>query len=183
MKRSPRFRPAVERLESRELLAAAVWSGYGGNPQHTALSTVASQSLQTIRWSTPVDQNPQYSGTDLFIHYGSPSVTQANTVIVPIKTGATGGFEVEAFNGGTGSPLWTQTTDYIVPTSEWTPSFSGVLSSNGRYYFPGAGGTVYYINNPDTPGPASTARWLSSATRSTRTTSAHSTTTFKSTRP
>ena len=65
------------------------WQGYGLNPQHTALSPVASQSLGSILWQTPVDLNPQYNGDDLLIHYGSPLITAANTVIVPVKTGAT----------------------------------------------------------------------------------------------
>ena len=33
------------------------WSGYGGGPQHQALSKVASQFPQTIVWSTTVDVN------------------------------------------------------------------------------------------------------------------------------
>ena len=73
-----------------------VWGSYAGGPQHTANSPVASQALQAIHWQTPVDLDPQYSGNDLLIHYGSPLVTAANTVIVPVKTGTTGGFEVEA---------------------------------------------------------------------------------------
>jgi hypothetical protein len=151
--RASRFRPIVEHLESRELPAAPLWAGYAGNAQHAALSGVASQSLATIRWSTPVDLAPQYTGSgQLLIHYGSPSITQANTVIVPVKTGPAGGFEVEGFDGSNGSLLWTQRTDYIAPTSKWTPSFSGVLAANGSYIFPGAGGTVYFISNPDMPG-------------------------------
>jgi autotransporter-associated beta strand protein len=142
-------KPQVECLESRLLLS---WNGYAGNPQHTAVSSVASQALQTIHWETPVDLNPQYSGNDLFIHYGSPLVTNANTVIVPVKTGATNGFQVEAINGGTGAVKWTQTTDYLLPPHDWTPSYGPTLTSSGRLYFAGAGGTVYYVNNADTGG-------------------------------
>src|SRR5436309_2112697 len=40
------------------------WLGYGSNPQHTALSPTSAQSLQAIRWQTPVDLNPQYNGSD-----------------------------------------------------------------------------------------------------------------------
>jgi hypothetical protein len=66
-----------------------IWSGFAGNAQHTALSSVASQSLDGIRWRTPVDLSPQYTGNDLLIHYGSPLITGADTAIVPVKTGAT----------------------------------------------------------------------------------------------
>src|SRR5258708_2084126 len=52
----------------RAAVAAPVWSGYAGDAQHTAVSGVASQSLQSIRWQTAVDLNPQYSGNDLLIH-------------------------------------------------------------------------------------------------------------------
>jgi glucose/arabinose dehydrogenase len=78
------------------ITATPAWTGYGRDPQHTAVSPYASQALQSVAWQTPVDLNPQYtsSGT-LLIHYGSPLVTAANTVIVPVKTGATGGFRVE----------------------------------------------------------------------------------------
>jgi hypothetical protein len=112
---------------------------------------VASQPLQTIRWSTPVDLAPQYQGGELLIHYGSPLVTANNTVLVPVKTSATGAFRIEAHNGGTGQLMWQVTTDYTTPASSWTPSFSPVLTPQGRLYFPGAGGTVYYLDNPDSP--------------------------------
>ncbi len=125
------------------------WDGYAGDPQHTAVSAVASQALQAIHWETPVDLAPQLSGDELLIHYGSPSITAGNTVIVPVKTGATGGFEMEGINGATGAVKWTQTTDYTLPpmgqgaTYSWTPSYSGVIAGGTTLYYPGAGGTVY----------------------------------------
>src|SRR5262245_17420878 len=78
------------------------WSSYGHDAQHTAISSVASQPLNQIRWQTPVDLQPQYSGSSLLIHYGSPLVTAANTVIIPVKTGTTDGFKVEARRGSDG---------------------------------------------------------------------------------
>jgi hypothetical protein len=126
------------------------WNGYGHDAQHDAIASAPSQPLNRILWQTPVDLNPQYSGSELLIHYGSPSITRSNTVIVPVKTGATGGFEVEALAGATGATNWTQTTDYVLPAHDWTPSFSGVLTPKNRLYFPGGGGTVYFCDTPDT---------------------------------
>jgi hypothetical protein len=152
-----RRRPAlrVEPLEDRLLLDAG-WSGYAHDPQHTAISTVASQSLDLVGWQTPVDLNPQYSGGDLFIHYGSPLVTPNNTVIVPVKTGATGGFRLEGHNGQDGTLVWTQPTDYLLPPHNWTPSFSPAFTPTNQLYYQGAGGTVYVIDNADLPGSAPT---------------------------
>ena len=69
--------------------------------------------LNRIHWQTPVDLQPQYSGSELFVHYGSPLVTAHNTVIVPVKTGVAGGFRVEAREGSDGALKWSLTTDYI----------------------------------------------------------------------
>jgi len=35
------------------------WAGYGRDPAHTAQVTTGSQPLNQIRWSTPVDLQPQ----------------------------------------------------------------------------------------------------------------------------
>jgi hypothetical protein len=150
---APRRRPAlrVEPLEDRLLLDIG-WSGYAHDPQHTAISAVPSQSLDVVGWQTPVDLNPQYYGGDLYIHYGSPLVTPTNTVIVPVKTGATDGFRLEAHNGQDGTLLWMQSTDYLLPPHGWTPSFSPTLTPTNRLYYAGAGGTIYVIDNPDSPG-------------------------------
>jgi hypothetical protein len=125
------------------------WSGYGHDAQHTAISAVAAQPLQRIRWQAPLDLAPQYSGSSLLIHYGSPLVTAANTVILPVKTGATDGFRMEARRGSDGVLLYTLNTDYSLPPHNWVPSFGAVLSARNRVYYAGAGGTVYYRDSPD----------------------------------
>ncbi|HEY2146976.1 MAG TPA: hypothetical protein VGH32_03510, partial [Pirellulales bacterium] len=131
---------------------APVWDGYARDPQHSALSTIPSQPLSSILWQTPVDLNPQYSDGELLIHYGSPAVTAANTVIVPVKTGASDGFEIEGINGNNGSVLWTQPTDYQLPPHNWTPSYSPVLTPQNRLYYPGVGGSVYFRDNVNSAG-------------------------------
>jgi hypothetical protein len=57
------------------------WPGHALNAQHTAVSSVAAQPLSTIHWQTPVDLKPPTG--EIVIHYGSPLVTSAGTVIVP----------------------------------------------------------------------------------------------------
>jgi hypothetical protein len=125
------------------------WSGYGHDPQHTAVSAIAAQSLNKIHWSTPVDLNAP-GGGDLYIHYGSISVTAGNTVLVPVKTGTTDGFEVLAYTGSTGSLLYTLPTDYSLPANhDWIPPYTPALSLGTRLYYAGAGGSVYYRDLPN----------------------------------
>jgi hypothetical protein len=143
----------VSGLSSLSLVSnAQTWNGYAGDAQHTALSPVASQPLQEIHWRTRVDLSPQLLGGDLDAHYGSPIITAANTVIVPVKTGPVGGFELKAFNGANGSWMWTQNTDYSLPptqgefggtTYSWTPPYGPALANSTTLYYAGAGGTVY----------------------------------------
>jgi autotransporter-associated beta strand protein len=126
-----------------------VWDGYAENAQHTALSAIGSQPLQSVHWDTPVDLDPQYKYGDLYAHYGSPVITSANTVIVPVKTGPSSGFELNAYNGTTGNFMWTQPTDYTLPATnnyDWVPPYSPALSG-GTMYYAGNGGTVYERGN------------------------------------
>ncbi len=125
------------------------WSMLGHDQQHTALSRFAADTLSKIEWQTPVDLHPQYTGNLLYIHYGSPIVTRSNTVLIPVKTGTYNGFEVEAIAATTGATIWTQATDYILPAYTWVPSCGIALSPKNRVYFPGAGGTIYYRDTPD----------------------------------
>jgi hypothetical protein len=134
------------------------WSGHGHDPQHSGLAQVASRPLQRILWQTPVDVAKQYSGTSLLAHYGSALITRANTVIVPVKTGASGGFRVQGHDGVTGALQWTEATDYTLPSHNWVPHYCPALTPKNRLYFPGIGGTVYYRDRPDEAGNPSGSR-------------------------
>jgi hypothetical protein len=128
--------------------ADAQWNGYAGDAQHTALSAVPSLPLNGIRWSASVDHtNPT---EPILIHYGSPLVTAANTVLVPVRDTASV-YCLEARSATTGGLLWEVMTDYVnAPSSGgWVPSFAPTLTPGGRAYYQGIGGTVYRIDNPN----------------------------------
>ena len=127
------------------------WPSFGGNVQHTALGTIASQALSRLLWQTPVDLAPQYGGggSYLLTHYGSPVISARNTVIVPVKTSASGSFRFEARNGSNGALLWTANSDYEVAPHNWFPSFNVTLTSTGRVYAPGSGGKLLYRDDVD----------------------------------
>lgn len=128
------------------------WPGYGRDAQHAAVTPVAAQRPLRVRWSTPVDLDPQYTwGTHLLIHYGSPLVTRRNTAIVTVKTGATGGFRLEGRRGDTGALVWSEPTDYALPPHNWVPSVGPVLARGRAVLFPGGGGTVLRRSRPDRP--------------------------------
>ena len=158
--RRPAFRlhkPRFETLEERAVLATA-WGSFGGNPQHTSISTVTAQPLEAIHWSTPVDNFP----TSRAAHYGGPLITLNNTVIYPYKTGNTQAvntpdFHVVARNGNDGSLVWDYSTPYVPLASSWYPGYQPVYASaTNRVYFQGKGGTIYYRDNPDSPNGAVT---------------------------
>jgi len=121
------------------------WLTPSHDEQHTALSTVQSQPLNAIHWHVPVDLAPP-SG-EIFVHYGSPLVTAANTVIVPVKTG-TNSFRVEAHNGATGARLWTQNTGYQAPGASFSPGLGPAISGN-QLFVPDIAGRVLVRQNPD----------------------------------
>ena len=150
---------------ARSASADTPWEGYAGDAQHTAVSSVASQPLQSIHWQTSVDLNPQLIDNDILIHYGSPMITSTNTVIVPQKTGADGGFRLNAFSGATGAPVWSLPTDYALPPHFWIPSYSPTLTPDNHVYYPGAGGTVYSIANANasTPGAVTQTAFFGNA--------------------
>lgn len=133
----------------------AAWLGHGGDPQHTAVSSVPSQSLDGIRWSTSVDDT--LPSEPILIHYGSPMITAQNTVIVPVRATSTS-FRLEARDGISGSLLWSQPTDFLTAPSSgnWIPSFSPTLTPSGALYYQGAGGSVYRVSDPNSPSSSRT---------------------------
>src|SRR5258706_15956317 len=111
------------------------WNMYGHDAQHSAISANPSQPLSAIHWSSAVDLNPQYSGGDLFIHYGSPLITRANTLILPVKTGTTGGFKFDGHSAATRALVWAMDSDYTLPPPDLGPSCSGRITPPNRFYF------------------------------------------------
>src|SRR6266568_1365807 len=132
--------------------AGAQPTTFAGNAQHTAQYSAPAQHLDRVRWTTAIDlKNPGGSA-----HYGAPLITPANTVLVPVST--TNGFEVSAFEGASGRLKYTLITDYILPPANWVPVYQPVMAapaSGARLYYAGAGGTVYYIDTPDSDAPGS----------------------------
>ena len=121
---------------------------FAGNAQHTANYSPTAQYLNAVHWTTSVDLN----NTGGYAHYGAPLITPANTIFVPVKTGASGGFEINVFNAANGAAIYSLTTDYTQPAHNWILPYQPVLATSvlgTRLYYPGAGGTIYYIDNVD----------------------------------
>jgi hypothetical protein len=130
---------------------AQSWPGHAHNSQHTSQAGNGSLVPQCIRWQTPVDLAPQYGGGgDLLTHYGSPLITHSNTVLVPVKQQAHGGFRLEGHAGSSGALLWSVDSDYVFPNFNWIPSWGPVLlPDNSNVAMPAAGGTLLVRNHPD----------------------------------
>ena len=138
-------------LASSATAQTGAWLTHSHDEQHTAVSSVASQPLSKIHWHLPVDLAPPQG--EIFIHYGSPLVTAANTVVVPVKTAT--GFRVEAHNGATGKKMWTQATKYQVPSASFLPAIGPTISNN-QLFVPDYAGRVIVRQTPDqTKGTAS----------------------------
>jgi hypothetical protein len=125
------------------------WAGFAGNAQHTGQAPASPQPYNRLHWSTPVDLMPLLTGDELLIHYGSPMITAGNTVLLPVKTGLTGGFQVEAHAGIDGTLIWSQATDYFLPPHNWIPAFPATITGQNRLVLAAAGGTVHFRNTPD----------------------------------
>lgn len=132
------------------------WYGYAHDAQHSDLMPtlanggVTAQNLGQIAWEVPIDTAID---TTTAIHYGSPMITPANTVLIAVKTQTDGGFQMQAHAAASGAQVWSASSDYVIPAHQWIPSFGSTLTPNtNRLYMPGAGGKVYYMDNPDSAG-------------------------------
>jgi hypothetical protein len=129
---------------------AQSWQGYSRDAQHSCQAGIASQLPDTIRWHTPVDLAPDYSGGALYTHYGSPLITGQNNIMVPVKTTSTGNFRLEAHRGSDGALLWRVNSDYILPSHSWVPSWGPTLTPNdAKVIMPAAGGTLLVRTTPN----------------------------------
>jgi hypothetical protein len=133
---------------------AADVSTFAGNAQHTSVYLPAAAELNAIRWSTAIDLRQTFGTT----HYGAPIVSAGNTIFVPVKT-ATDGFQIKVLDAATGAPRYGPlTTDYVLPAHNWIPTYNPAIATftdrrararQRRLYFAGAGGTLFYVINPD----------------------------------
>ncbi|HEX7779924.1 MAG TPA: hypothetical protein VF424_11815, partial [Vicinamibacterales bacterium] len=136
---------------------------FGGNAQHTSIFEPAAADLNVIRWSTSIDLAQSFRNA----HYGAPVVTASNVILVPVKT-ANDRFQVSAFDAVSGIPVYAPlTSDYVLPTFNWYPTYnpalathvdSGTGQSVTRLYYAGAGGTLFYVDRPDSPGHSTPVR-------------------------
>jgi hypothetical protein len=135
---------------------AGAWPTHSHDAQHTAVSSASSQPLSTTHWRVPVDLDPPTG--EILIHYGSPLVTAANTVIVPVKTGSDS-FRVEAHDGATGIRLWAQSTAYQSPSAFFIPGLGPTMLGNWLFV-PDSAGRVLVRENPDSATGAVTHRYF-----------------------
>jgi hypothetical protein len=132
-------------------VSGPAWWGFGRDAQHTAVGMGTAQDLTRIVWHKRVDLSPSYSGGGvLLIHYGSPVITDQNTVVLPIRTDASGHFQIEARSGGNGALIWSADSDYRPPNlGGWIPSYNVTLSATGLVYAPASGGKLWMRDAPD----------------------------------
>lgn len=130
---------------ARVLAQTGAWLTHSHDGQHTALSTVQSQPLNSIHWHAPVDLEPPQG--EILIHYGSPLVTAANTVVFPVKTGPNN-FRVEAHNGATGKRMWLLATKWEAPSADFTPGLGPTIFGT-QLFVPDIAGRVIARQNPD----------------------------------
>src|SRR5665213_864166 len=109
--------------------SAQGWACYGANAQHTGVFTGSIQPLQQIRWQAPLDDDRNYYGSEVLIHYASPMITPANTVVYGYRYTTTAGgstdydnWSIEARTGSTGASTWKFRTDYsaaLIWPNDW----------------------------------------------------------------
>jgi hypothetical protein len=147
---SPAPTPSPTPTPTPAPVTGPAWFNYGHDAQHTAVSAIASLDLGRVAWSSAVDLKPQYTASSaLLTHYGSPVVTTHNTVVIPVKTTATGSYLVEGRNGATGALIWSMTTNYVTPPHNWLPPYNVLLTQQGRLYAPDAGGKIVMRGDAD----------------------------------
>lgn len=117
------------------------WFTHGRNSEHTASSATPSQALRHIHWQSKIDLHPKLTTGELFIHYGSPLITPANTVILPVRDEKQR-FRLEAREGADGELIWAVTIGFRPVPAAFTPSYGPVLRNDSAVVFPEAGAVI-----------------------------------------
>lgn len=130
---------------------------FANGAQHRSLYSTAAQPLNRIKWSTSINDN--VSGG--FAHYAAPLVTASNTVIVTVRN-TDNSYDLVALNGTSGAIKYRLSTGYTQPTGVgWLIPVQPVLvtgTGGTKLYYPGAGGTIWKLDNPDSDTPAAATR-------------------------
>ena len=135
-------------------VSGPAWLGFGNGAQHVANSAIAAQDFARVRWSAPVDLDPQYTDDgELLVHYASPAITSDNTVVFPVKQGAEGQFRIEARSGTNGGLLWAASSTYVEPPHDWLPPYSVTIAASNKLYALDAGGLLDVWDGVDTAQP------------------------------
>ena len=99
---------------------------------------VATQPLDRIVWQTPVDLAPQYLANGVAAHpLRLAGRHDAQHRGVPVKTGAAGGFRVEARAGATGALAVVGADRLLLPPHNWMPRYNVALTQRRRLYCAG----------------------------------------------
>jgi len=140
--------------------SAHFWPQWALNGQHTGSVGVAGQPLNeilaNITYDPLVPAEMAANGNSLLAHYQVPLIDGSN-VFMEFKSGtynknrySTQSWGENGFQWQNGQfvQVWSFTSDWKAPGSQldfWEPVFHGVLA-NGFVYVPGAGGTLFKLN-------------------------------------
>ena len=143
------------------LAQAQFWPQWALNPQHTGHVSVAGQPLNEIFTSITYDPlvpaEMAANQNSLLAHFQVPLIDGSANVFMEFKGGtynknrySTEIWGENAFQQVNGQlvQIWSFTSDWTAPGSQadfWEPVFHGVLA-NGYVYVPGAGGTLFKLN-------------------------------------
>jgi hypothetical protein len=142
------------------VVLAQFWPQWALDAQHTGQVGVAAQTmnriLANIVYDPLVPAEMAANDGDLLAHYQVPLIDGTH-VFMEFKSGTynknrystqTWGENAFQWQSGQLVPVWSFTSDWKAPGSQndfWEPVFHAVLA-NGFIYVPGAGGTLFKIN-------------------------------------
>lgn len=154
------FLTSTSVLASVAIGMAQFWPQWALNPQHTGAVSVAGQAtnriLSSVIYDPLVPAEMAANGGELTAHYQVPLI-DGNMVFMEFKSGnynknryatQTWGENGFMWQSGQLALTWSFTSDWTAVGSQadfWEPVFHAVLT-NGSVYVPGAGGSLFRLN-------------------------------------